>query len=73
MGYIDGFYDLAAENTAAERPDITFKRLKSDFPVHPMTGLHPLATLHFGGLPDWMALTTDSVWVTSSLPTLSYV
>jgi virginiamycin B lyase len=31
-----------------------------------MTGLHPLATFHVGGHPDWMALTADSVWVTSS-------
>jgi hypothetical protein len=33
IGYIDGFYDLATENTAAEHPDITFKRLENDFPV----------------------------------------
>jgi virginiamycin B lyase len=32
----------------------------------PMTGLHPLAILQVGGHPDWMALTADSVWVTSS-------
>jgi streptogramin lyase len=32
----------------------------------PMTSLHPVATFHVGGQPDWMALTDDSVWVTSS-------
>jgi virginiamycin B lyase len=32
----------------------------------PMTGLHPLATFQVGGHPDWMTLTADSVWVTSS-------
>jgi hypothetical protein len=32
IGYIDGFYDYAIENTAAEHPDITFKRLENDFP-----------------------------------------
>jgi virginiamycin B lyase len=32
----------------------------------PMTSLHPLATFRVGGNPDWMALTADSVWVTSS-------
>ncbi len=31
-----------------------------------MTSLHPLATFRVGGNPDWMALTADSVWVTSS-------
>jgi virginiamycin B lyase len=31
-----------------------------------MTNLHPLATFRVGGNPDWMALTADSVWVTSS-------
>ena len=25
--------------------------------------LHPLATLHLGGTPDWLAVTPDSVWV----------
>jgi hypothetical protein len=32
IGYIDGFYDYAIENTVAEHPDITFKRLENDFP-----------------------------------------
>ena len=31
-----------------------------------MTGLHALATFQVGGDPDWMALTGDSVWITSS-------
>jgi virginiamycin B lyase len=31
-----------------------------------MSSLHPLATFRVGGDPDWMALTADSVWVTSS-------
>ncbi len=31
IGYIDGFYDYAIENTVAEHPDITFKRLENDF------------------------------------------
>jgi virginiamycin B lyase len=31
-----------------------------------MTNLHPLVTFRVGGNPDWMALTADSVWVTSS-------
>jgi hypothetical protein len=33
IGYIDGFYDYATENVAAEHPDITFKRLENDFPL----------------------------------------
>jgi hypothetical protein len=33
IGYIDGFYDYAIENTAAELPDITFQRLENDFPA----------------------------------------
>jgi hypothetical protein len=32
IGYIDGFYDYAIENTVAEHPDMTFKRLENDFP-----------------------------------------
>ena len=32
----------------------------------PMTGLQAQATFQVGGHPDWMALTGDSVWVTSS-------
>jgi len=32
IGYIDGFYDFAIENTAAEHPDMTFQRLENDFP-----------------------------------------
>lgn len=32
IGYIEGFYDYAIENTVAEHPDITFKRLENDFP-----------------------------------------
>jgi hypothetical protein len=32
IGYIDGFYDFATENTTAEHPDLTFKRLENDFP-----------------------------------------
>jgi Protein of unknown function (DUF4238) len=32
IGYIDGFYDYAIENTVAELPDMTFKRLENDFP-----------------------------------------
>jgi hypothetical protein len=31
IGYLDGFYDYAIENTTAEPPDITFKRLENDF------------------------------------------
>ena len=33
---------------------------------HPMAELQPVATLHAPGMPDWMAVTPDSVWVTSS-------
>jgi len=33
IGYIDGFYDYAIENTIAEHPDTTFKRLENDFPT----------------------------------------
>jgi hypothetical protein len=32
IGYIDGFYDFATENTSTEHPDLTFKRLENDFP-----------------------------------------
>ncbi len=32
----------------------------------PMSDLQPLATFHAQGMPDWMAVTGDSVWVTSS-------
>lgn len=32
IGYIEGFYDYAIENTIAEHPDITFQRLENDFP-----------------------------------------
>lgn len=32
IGYIDGFYDYGIDNTVAEHPDITFKRLENDFP-----------------------------------------
>jgi hypothetical protein len=32
IGYINGFYDYAIENTAFEHPDLTFKRLENDFP-----------------------------------------
>jgi len=32
IGYIDGFYDYAIENTTAEHPDLTFQRLENDFP-----------------------------------------
>jgi virginiamycin B lyase len=32
-----------------------------------MTSLQPQATFRVGGHPDWMALTGDSVWVTSSI------
>ncbi len=31
-----------------------------------MNELHPLATFHAQGMPDWMAVTPDSIWVTSS-------
>ena len=31
-----------------------------------MADLHPAATFHAQGMPDWMAVTPDSVWVTSS-------
>jgi hypothetical protein len=33
IGYIDGFYDYAIENTVSEHPDMTFKRLENDFPL----------------------------------------
>jgi hypothetical protein len=33
IGYIDGFYDYAIDNTSAEHPDITFKKLENDFPA----------------------------------------
>lgn len=33
---------------------------------HAMTELHPLATFAVGGDPDWMAVTPDAVWVTTS-------
>jgi hypothetical protein len=33
IGYIDGFYDFAAENNGAEHPDVTFQRLENDFPA----------------------------------------
>lgn len=32
IGYIDGFYDYAIENTTAEHPDLTFKSLENNFP-----------------------------------------
>jgi YVTN family beta-propeller protein len=32
----------------------------------PMSELHAAATFHAQGMPDWMAVTGDSVWVTSS-------
>ena len=32
IGYIDGFYDFATENTTAEHPDLTFKHLENNFP-----------------------------------------
>ena len=32
----------------------------------PMTALHPLATFQVGGNPDWMAVSEDSLWVTSA-------
>ena len=31
-----------------------------------MSELHPLATFRAQGMPDWMAVTDDAVWVTSS-------
>jgi virginiamycin B lyase len=31
-----------------------------------MVDLNPLATFHVTGMPDWMAVTNDSVWVVSS-------
>jgi virginiamycin B lyase len=31
-----------------------------------MTDLKPIATFHVEGMPDWMAVTADSVWVVSS-------
>jgi len=31
-----------------------------------MAKISPLATFQVPGAPDWMAVTTDSVWVTSS-------
>jgi hypothetical protein len=30
-----------------------------------MAKISPLATFHVPGAPDWMAVTTDSVWVAS--------
>jgi hypothetical protein len=33
IGYIDGFYDFATENTSAEHPDLTFKYLENNFPL----------------------------------------
>src|SRR4051812_5266436 len=38
--------------------------------VKPMSGLHPQATFTVKGHPDWMAITPDSVWVTSSADNL---
>jgi virginiamycin B lyase len=34
--------------------------------THPMSDLHPQATFAVKGHPDWMAVSPDSVWVTSS-------
>jgi virginiamycin B lyase len=34
--------------------------------VRPMSGLHPQATFTVKGHPDWMAVASDAVWVTSS-------
>src|SRR5579875_1107017 len=31
-----------------------------------MADLHPVATFHAPGMPDWMAVTPTAVWVTSS-------
>ena len=33
---------------------------------HSMTELHPVATFRVGGDPDWMAVTPDAVWVSTS-------
>jgi virginiamycin B lyase len=33
---------------------------------HAMSELHPRATFNVGGDPDWMAVTPDAVWVTTS-------
>ena len=35
----------------------------NDAPQSVADALHPLATLHLGGTPDWLAVTPDSVWV----------
>jgi virginiamycin B lyase len=38
--------------------------------IKPMSSLHPQATFTVKGHPDWMAVASDSVWVTSSADNL---
>lgn len=49
------------------------QHLSTDAPHHEASGrlrkmssLHPIATFHVGGDPDWMAVAEDAIWVTSS-------
>ncbi len=56
---------LAALHLAAQAPH---EPPKPGVPSvkRPIAELHPSATFHAPAMPDWMAVTTDSVWVTSS-------
>jgi virginiamycin B lyase len=60
---------LVSINTLGAQTTVQFPKATGvSNPVirRPMTGLRPLATIQVGGHPDWMALTANSVWVTSS-------
>ena len=60
---------LASINTLGAQTTVHFPKatgVSNPAIQRPMTSLHPLATFQVGGHPDWMALTADSVWVTSS-------
>ena len=54
---------LYAQSAPADppRPGVTIPGVRRS-----MTELHPLATFDVEGHPDWMVVTDDSVWVTSS-------
>jgi virginiamycin B lyase len=63
VGMFASIHSLGAQ-TSVRLPEA--RGVRNPVIQRPMTGLHPLATLQVGGRPDWMALTADSVWVTSS-------
>lgn len=52
---------LALSLAAQKSAGLDKQELKCD-----MATISPLATFHVPGAPDWMTVTTDSVWVTSS-------